>query len=181
MRRLYLCHPFCNFLFLQFSLLMNRCRAMTKQSTHAATPFYVLRSGKQSIYPTINVDDPNSNCVCIYGFSDKPIYDKFIQSTDKLLTPYPLVDGYLENRIADEAAATGDQPSLQLVILDASNFSQQTISAATMAAILLARQEKSSQTPVEFELTFNSETSSYTIQANSGERSSVETPSIVKS
>lgn len=160
---------------------MNRCPAMPKQPTHAANPFYILRSGKQSIYPTINTDDPNSNCVCIYGFSDKPIYDKFIQSTDRLLTPYPLVDGYLKNRIADEATATGNQPSLQLVILDATHFSQPTISAATMAAVLLARQEKSSQTPVEFELTFDSETRSYAIQVNSGEQSSGETPSIVKS
>ena len=135
---------------------------MTKPSTHVATPFYILKSDKQPIFPTITFDEKNSGCICVYGFSDKPIYDKFIQSTDKLLTPYPLVGGYLENRIA-EAAAPDKEISLCLVILDATNRSQQTIVAATMATVIEAQQDKDSQTPIEFELTLDSATGNYSI------------------
>ncbi|MDB4766218.1 hypothetical protein OAG71_00875 [bacterium] len=153
---------------------------MTKQPTLAATPLYVLRSDNQTFSPTITSDEAITDCVCIYGFSDKPIYDQFIKSTDQLLTPYPLVGGYLENRIEEEAA-TGEKTFLRLIILDATDISQKSVSAATMAAVLSAQQEKNDQTPIDFELTFDPATSSYTMQDNSGGSESVETSRVVKS
>lgn len=134
---------------------------MTKKTDFANTPCYVLKSGNLPIYPTINFVDPDTNCVCVYGFSGKPIYDKFIKRAGQLLTPYPLVKGFLANQIAEVGSTESKGASLSLVILDATDYEQPVLSAATMAAILLAQQEKAKQVPVEFELVFDSETTSY--------------------
>ena len=139
---------------------------MTSKTKHASTPFYVVRSGVLPFYPKISFDDPETNCVCVYGFSDKPIYDKFISSTDQPLTPYPLVNGYLVNQIEDAAKAKSSAACQRLVILDATDVAQETLSVATMAAVLKAQQEKNPQTPIEFELPFDSSTSSYLFKSN---------------
>ena len=127
----------------------------------ANTPYYVLKSGNQPIYPTINFDDPDTNCRCVYGFSDKPIYDKFIKGADQVLTPYPLVKGYLVNQIAGANSAETNGVRLSLVILDATDATQPVVSIATMATVLLALQENAMQLPVDFELAFDPVTVSY--------------------
>ena len=137
---------------------------MSKRTGFANTPCYLLRSGNQPIYPTVNFDDPDTNCVCVYGFSDKLIYDKFIKNTKQLLTPYPLVKRYLANQIAEANSAETNGVRLSLVILDATDPAQPVVSVATMAAVLLALQEKAMQIPVELELGFDLVTASYQIK-----------------
>ena len=134
---------------------------MTNRTDFAKTPKYVLKSGKQPIHPTINFDDPESNCICVYGFSDKPIYDQFIKNSKQLLTPYPLVEGFLANQIAELDTAAEDRFSIGLVIMDAVDPNQPVVSAATMAAVLDARKAALKKVPVEFEFHFDSETGSY--------------------
>lgn len=129
---------------------------MTTGTAFASTPCYVLKSGNRPIAPTIHSDD--TQCVCVYGFSDKPVYDQFIQDADELLTPYPLVKGYLSNQI-ESAGSAGE--ALQLVILDACAEAQPVLAAATMEAVLAARQNDEDQVPVAFELIFDVETNSY--------------------
>ena len=124
------------------------------------TPRYLLKSGSQAIFPTINFENPDTNCVCVYGFSDKPIYDKFIERAEQLLTPYPLVKGYLTNQIA-EASSDGEGTHLAIVILDAAGPKDPILSAASMATVLLAEQEKATQVQTEFRLAFDSETKGY--------------------
>ena len=140
---------------------------MSKRTGFANTPYYVLKSGNLPIYPKINFDDPDTHCDCIYGFSDKPIYDSFIKSDAQALTPYPLVKGYLSHQIdeADSVATQGDR--LRLVILDAADQAQPVLLAATMATVLLAQQEKTKQVSVEYELVFDPETTGYRFRNDS--------------
>ena len=140
---------------------------MSQESVTANTPLYVLHSGNQSIYPTVNFDDPDTNCVCVYGFSDKPFYDKFIKNAGQLLTPYPLVKGYLSNRIAEAKSAETNGIPRRFVVLDAVDLTQPRLFAASMATVLLAHQEKAKKVPVEFELVFNSKTASYSFKSDS--------------
>ena len=128
------------------------------------TPRYILKSGNQPICPTIKLDDPDTQCVCVYGFSDKLIYDKFIKNAGQALTPYPLVAGYLSNRIEEARSATTHGDHLNLVILDATDSAQSVLPAATMATVLHAVQEKSKQVSIEYELVYDSETTCYRLR-----------------
>ena len=135
---------------------------MTKKTAlcqHSLLP--VLKSGNQPIYPTIDFDDPDTSCSCVYGFSDKPIYDKFIKGADQLLTPYPLVEGFLTKMIDDQDSLESKRVRPGYVILDATDGGQPVIAAATIEAVLLAHQEKSKQVPIEVELAFDQDTASY--------------------
>ncbi len=138
---------------------------MTTTTEFASTPCYVLKSGNQPIFPTINLEDSSKTCICVYGFSDKPIYDKFIDTAPQLLTPYPLVEGYLANQIA-EAEATAPN-GVCLVILDATDPTQSVLSAATMAEVLRAQQEKARQVSIVLELAYDPETASYFVAGGS--------------
>ena len=137
---------------------------MTIKARFANTPYYVLKSGNQPIYPTIGFDAPDTSCSCVYGFSDKPIYDKFIKGADQLLTPYPLVKGFLTKMIDDQDSLESKRVCLGYVILDATDGAQPVLAAATVAAVLLAHQEKSKQVPIEVELILDPETASYCVK-----------------
>ena len=133
---------------------------MPKTTDLIDTPCYLLKSGSQAIFPTINFENPDTNFVCVYGFSDKPIYDKFIESAEQLLTPYPLVQGYLTNQIA-EVSSDGGGAHLAIVILDATGLEAPILSAASMTTVLLAQQEKAKQVQTEFCLAFDPEMNGY--------------------
>ncbi len=153
---------------------------MSPNTVFANTPCYVLKSGNQPICPTINSADPGTHCICVYGFSDKPIYDKFIKLARQLLTPYPLVKRYLANQIAAANAAENNGIYLSLVILDATDPTQPVLPAATMAVVLRAQQEKARQVPVEYRLRFDPETTSYQFANESEAMPVIEMPRIVK-
>lgn len=137
------------------------------------TPNYVLRSDNKPFSPAIEFADPknetenenDTNCVCVYGFSDKPIYDSFLKSVSQLLTPYPLVKGFLQREITEgeEAATLGH--SMRLVVLDAADLSQPILKVATMAAVLRAMQENEKQVPVEYELAYDVGSKRYRLPA----------------
>ena len=132
---------------------------MTKDKALANTPYFVLRSDNQPICPTLHCDDPKAKCVCVYGFSGRSVYDQFIGSTKQQLVPYPLVQGYLANQVADAAEKKGAQSGL--VILDATDGEQPKLLAATMDAVRLAQQEKAKQIEVEYELEFDTANGGY--------------------
>ena len=134
---------------------------MTNKTDFADTPKYVLRDEGQPVHTTINFEDPKTSCTCVYGFSDKRIFDEFNKNAKQHLTPYPLVQGYLTNQIAEAETAGMQGIGIGLVILDATDPTQAVVSAATMAAVLGAQQEKTKQVPIELELVFSSETGGY--------------------
>ena len=138
--------------------------ANASQQCFVNTPYYVLKSGNQPIYPTIGFDDPDTSCRCVYGFSDKRLYDKFIKDADQLLTPYPLVKGYLTKMLDDQDSSDSKRVCPGYVILDAASGGQPVLAAATIAAVLLAHQEKSKKVPIEVELVFDQGTASFHVE-----------------
>ena len=134
---------------------------MTNKTDVASTPKYVLKSGGQPLCAMLNLDDPKTSCKCVYGFSDKAIYDQFIQNAKQPLTPYPLVPGYLANQIAEAELAGMDGVRTGLVILDATDPAQPVVSAATMAAVLDTQQQQAKQVSIELELSFDAAAGSY--------------------
>ena len=153
---------------------------MSPRTDFANTPWYVLKRGNQPIQLEISSDDPEIQCVCIYGFSDKPVYDAFIKSVAQVLTPYPLVKGFLSSQIdaADSGKARGDR--LQLVILDATDQAQPVLLAATMATVLLAQQEQAKQVPAEYELVFDPEIAGYRLSNDSNDVSAIDPLHVVR-
>ncbi|MDA7663020.1 hypothetical protein N8550_03355 [Pirellulaceae bacterium] len=134
---------------------------MMKNTEFSNTPVYVLRSGTQPFRPLITQDISDADCVCVYGFSEKSIFDQFVKNSPQALTPYPLVKGYLSSQIETAHSTETDGGCPKLVILDATEPSQPRLSATTMASALRAQEEKTKQVPVEFELFFDSATNSY--------------------
>ncbi len=66
------------------------------------------------------------------------------------------------------------------LILDATDLAQPVLSAATMATVLLALQEKASLVPIEFELVFDPETASYQFKNDSTSMPPIRPMHIVK-
>ena len=95
-------------------------------------PQYVLLFDKQRIGPTIAENEIATHSVVIYGFSDEHGYGKFIASSGRRLTPFPLVKTYLRDQLSDH------QDSLKLIVVDAEDAAQPTVNAVTMQAVLVA-------------------------------------------
>ena len=123
---------------------------MSTSAAVADTPNYVLMEGDRRIGPNVVRLDAGIECSSIYGFSDKPPYDKFCRNSQQPLKPYPLVKGYLRN----SAAARG---GLKLVVLDAAGPSEPYLHAATMEAVLEAHESRAAQVTAAYRLRFDEE------------------------
>lgn len=114
-------------------------------------PYYVLLNNKQWIGP--HVVQPE--CLPIYGFSDKELYDKFCLNSELELTPYPLVKGYLQEQLD----APGD--AVNLVVVDAVGPEASFLRAATMQAVLAAHENKDVHMNAGYRLKFDQEANAY--------------------
>lgn len=128
----------------------------------AKTPRYVLRDGSLPATVRILPDGNQSDERIIYGFSDKPEYDRFLKSSAGSLTPYPLVKGYLQNQIA--LASDSDARAVTLIVLDAESDHLQTLNAATLETVLASIEGKSSSVAISHRLTFNEASQSYRVE-----------------
>jgi hypothetical protein len=124
------------------------------------TPNDVLLDGKQRIGPQLLALHSGKMCVAIYGFSGKQSYDAFCEKSDRALTPYPLVKGYLRNQLEE----AGD--SLLLVVVDAAGPDESHLNAATMQSILKAQENHSSQVTVSHRLTRDEQSQAYRVEQN---------------
>jgi hypothetical protein len=129
----------------------------------AVTPRYVLRDGSHPSGPSVMQTEGQAEANVIFGFSDKPQYDAFLQQSLIALTPYPLVKGFLQNQVDLAAAALGLM-AFQLVVLDAGGPQQSILRAATMKAIREAFDHKQDSVEVTHELTFDAKTGLYRIE-----------------
>jgi hypothetical protein len=125
------------------------------------TPNDVLLDGKQRIGPELLALHSGKMCIAIYGFSGKQSYDAFCEKSERALTPYPLVKGYLQNQLED----AGD--TLLLVVVDAVGPDESHLTAATMQSVLEAREKQSSQVAVSFRLTRDEQSQAYRVENNS--------------
>lgn len=127
----------------------------------APTPYYVLLEGKQRLSPKLLPLHDGMEYVAIYGFSDKQPYDLFCANCDLPLTPYPLVKGFLETRIADSGSA------ILLVVMDAEGPQEPQLNAATMNSVLEALEHEASHVSVTYRLTFDRESHAYRVENTS--------------
>ena len=134
---------------------------MTNKTDFATTPKYVLRSENQPFSSTLNSGDSKTSCNCVYGFSEKSIFDTFNKNTEQTLVPYPLVIGYLVNQIAEAKSAGKTGVDIGLMILDATAPTQATVSTATLVSILAAQEAKEKEVAIESKLVFDSKTGGY--------------------
>jgi hypothetical protein len=121
------------------------------------TPNYVLLNEKIRISPTVMPLRSGRKCIALYGFSDKTPYDSFRDSSKLILTPFPLVKGYLQTLI------DSDSDDLHLVILDACGPIETRVYAATMDAVLAAQKSQVGTVVVQYTLAFNEESNSYQV------------------
>jgi hypothetical protein len=120
-----------------------------------ATPRYVLLEQDRRLGPVVEELDSAVEHSLIYGFSDKKPYDEFCRESQRSLTPYPLVKGYLRKQI--EKSNSG----LQLVVLDASDPTDPLLHATTMTAVLEAQELGASHVAVTHHLLMDQQTSAY--------------------
>ena len=124
----------------------------------ADTPYYVLMEDNCRAGPKVVPLDSRSECLVIYGFSDRAPYDKFCTNSELALKPYPLVKGYLRNQLG----ASGDD--LKLVVLDASGPREPCLHAATMEAVLEAQENPTTRLNAGYRLMLDQETDAYQVE-----------------
>ena len=136
----------------------NRGIVMPTSEVLAGTPYYVLLDGNRRIGPEVMRSLSGRECAPIYGFSNKGKYDKFCMNCPLALTPYPLVNVYLRN----EAGAPCN--GLRLVVLDAAGPREHCLHAATMEAVLEAKQNRTAHVSAAYRLTFDREADTYRLE-----------------
>ena len=130
---------------------------MAAQTVTCETPRYVLHEDRQPIGPNVVPHSQGSGCLAIYGFSGKPAYDAFIAASQGDLRPYPLMKGYLRNRLVEEHETTC------VVIVDAAGPVDVGVDAATMENVLAAQDKAAPQLASDFHLTFCPTRQAYTM------------------
>lgn len=131
---------------------------MPVSTAAARTPFFVLIDGSLRIGPKVMSLDAGVECSAIYGFSDKPSYDRFRRNSQLAVKPYPLIKGYLRNQIE---AASGH---LKLVVIDAAGPSELCLHAVTMEAALEAQASCAANVTTAYRLAFDEVANAYRVQ-----------------
>jgi hypothetical protein len=131
---------------------------MPMSAVLGATPYYVLMDGKRRIGPSVVQLQTGAECSPIYGFSDKDAYDKFCVNSQLVLTPYPLVKGYLRNLIG------APDDGLKLVVVDAAGPSESCLQAATMQVVLEAQENRMTHVTTAYLLVFDQEAEAYRVE-----------------
>ncbi len=122
------------------------------------TPNYVLLDRTQRIGPELLALDSGQDCIAVYGFSDKQPYDAFCEHSELALTPYPLVKGYLRNRLE----VAGD--TILIIAIDAASPDEPILNASTMQLVLDAQEKQSPQVSVSYRLTKDERSPGYRVE-----------------
>jgi hypothetical protein len=123
----------------------------------ANIPNYVLIDGNHRVAPLVTPLHSGTDCDAVYGFSSKELYDRFSANSKRALKPYPLVARYLK-KLIDES-----DDRLTLLIIDATGPDEPFVQAATVEAVLDAKQNKSPRVVVAFRLLFDEDTRAYRV------------------
>jgi hypothetical protein len=126
-------------------------------------PNYVLMEQNLPLSPALSVPLQGRTTTAIYGFSDKSAYDKFLRSSSRELTPYPLVLGFLRHRIEAAGVETAGK-QLHLVVIDAEDAEAPMVNAATVEDVIDARERCVSQLRSNFRLVFDAGASAYSVE-----------------
>ncbi len=123
----------------------------------AATPRYVLRQGLLPLGPLVLPTVAQADVTVVFAFSSKPHFDAFLRQSEKKLTPYPLVKGFLQNQ------SDLDGKVLRLVVIDANSPHQTILHAATVQAVLNAFELNQTSVLTSHELIIDEKLGSYRI------------------
>lgn len=122
------------------------------------TPRYVLKDGSNPTRPPVLKSSAKIQPTAIFGFSDKPEYDAFLNASPLALTPYPIVKGFLENQIALSVDA------VRLIVLDASSPNQRVFKAATFQSVLESFRLGLDRVAISHQLILDESSQEYLIQ-----------------
>ena len=128
---------------------------MSTTATEVATPQYMFRDDDRCLGPICTALRSGMECTAIYGFSDKMHFDTFRENSSLQLKPYPLVKVFLR----DQAETAED--GLRLIVLDAAKPDAPLLHAATMAAVLAVRQQRTTKLVSTHTLTFDQSVNAY--------------------
>jgi hypothetical protein len=131
---------------------------MTSIEVVVCTPRYVLLDENRRLGPMVIPSDVGVGCSVIYGFSDKGPYDRFCGNSDLALRPYPLVEGYLRNQVG---VSGGD---LKLIVLDADGPRERCLHAATMEAVLEAKENRAAGVNTGYRLILDPKADAYRVE-----------------
>lgn len=123
------------------------------------TPHYVLKHGALVHQPSIALCEAGAETKAIFGFSDKPEYDRFLVDSTEGLTPYPLVKIFLQDQLAQE------DKILRLVILDPIASDASEWKAATFETVLESIQTRSESVKATHRLVRQDSSESYRVEA----------------
>jgi len=89
-----------------------RCETRAERNCHAngrngyRHTYYVLMDGKRRFGPEVVPLAAGTECLAVYGFSDKNRFDKFCAKSQLALVPYPLTQFYLRTRRTHRVTAS---------------------------------------------------------------------------
>ena len=133
---------------------------MPTTATFVDTPHYILMEGKRRLGPEVAPMASGTECLVVYGFSDKACYDRFCANSQVALVPYPLTKFYLQNQVD----APGD--GLNLVVVDSPGPHEPRLRAGTMEAVLQSQEDRTLHVTAAYELTFDPEATAYRVTVN---------------
>jgi hypothetical protein len=119
-------------------------------------PRYVLMQDQRPLGPSLTLA-AEAEATVIYGFSGKPQYDAFLQQSSIALTPYPMVQRFLQRQ------SHLDTPQVQMVVLDAASPTQSNLRATTAQAIVDSFDRKQDTVAVSHELSLDGTSGLYRI------------------
>ena len=123
-------------------------------SADSSTPTYVLMNDGCRIGPRLT-QVASEKCDVIYGFSSKAAYECFRDNCDVALTPYPLVKGYLRNRIEET------DKEHKLVAIDVNGPLDAALKATTIATVLDAQEKQIAHVTSVYLLAFDEDKNAY--------------------
>jgi hypothetical protein len=106
----------------------------------ALTPNYLLYEDGRPISTLLKIPHTGETATAVYGFSDKPMYDRFCMATTRRLTPFPLVKTYLRNQLKLKPNEA------KFMALDASSCDSSNLDIATMVSVLDSLEHKTNRT-----------------------------------
>lgn len=123
-------------------------------SLQSDAPNYLLRLENRSLGPAKVQQRSGQECIAYYGFSDKSSYDRFQGNCSLKLTPYPLVDVFLQ-----EQSKASDR--LNLIVMNPSGPDAESWNAVTMKSVLAFRKKQLTELMSTHVLTFDKKATVY--------------------
>lgn len=126
---------------------------------HSVAPRYLLRLNNQTLGPDHVQLRSGQRCSAFYGFSDKESYDRFQANSSLQLTPYPLVDVFLQ----DQAKASVENDRPVLIVMNPKGPDCELLQAVTARAVMRIREQNKTELMSTHVLMFDKQAAVYLV------------------